>query len=342
MAIVGTAVTLRDLQLTTENGEIADIIEALDEENDTSEFMFKSGNLLTGNVTTRRNSLPTVSKRRINEGTTPTKSTNTQVSDTACIAESYSEIDNEIVRLEGGGDAKSAAGKAFRWSEDLGHVEGMKQTFINDFVYGDEATDDTECTGIAARRAAPSTVRSEAGYYMIDGGGVSASAQNCSAYLIPWGDRTVHCMYPKGTTAGLEREDLGKVTKEDSTGLREVWRSHFMWHYGLVEKDVRAMVRICNIDVPALRAGTGADLIEMMIIAEHVSRGMKKGRAVWYVPEVVSTFLDLQTLTSSNMNVSYKEDPHGSPVMNFRQKPVRTLDALLETEATIAGTFAHG
>lgn len=341
MAVIGNqAVTLRDLQTRFEGGQIAEVIEVLNEENYMEDFKFKEGNLMTGNVTTRRNSLPTISKRRINEGTEISKSVTTQVSDTACIAEAYSEQDDELLKLHGDGKAGSPAGMAFRWSEDLAFVEGMRQEFVGDFFYGDEAIDDTECTGLAARRAAPSVIRNEAGFYMIDAGGTGDD--NCSMYLVPWGDRTVHCMYPKGTSAGLEREDLGKDTLVDGKKRREVWRTHFLWHYGVVERDPRAVVRICNIDVSALRAGTGADLIELMIIAEHVSRGMTKGNPVWYVPEVVGTYLDIQTYQNTNMHLTYKEMPHGAPVMHFRQKPVRQMDQLLESEATIPGTFAHG
>lgn len=343
MTVVGnTAVTLRDLQTRFEGGKIAEVIEVLDEKKDISDFKWKEGNLMTGNVTTRRSSLPTISKRRINVGTTPSKSTSTQVSDTACIAEAYSEVDDELIKLHGDGEAGSPAGKAFRWTEDMAFIEAMHQDFLDDFIYGNEATDDTECTGLAARRATPSTTKGDPGYYMIDGGGTGTD--NCSLYLVPWGDRTVHCMYPKGTKAGLEIEDLGKSTKEDSVNnkLMEVWRSHFIWRYGVVERDNRSIVRIANVDVSALRAGTGADLIELMIIAEHISRGMGEGAPVWYVPEVVSTYLDIQTLSQTQMNISYKDSPHGGQVMTFRNKPVRCLDALVETEATVAGTFAHG
>lgn len=343
MAVVGnTAVTLRDLQKTFEGGKIAEVIEVLNEKHDISDFKFKEGNLMTGNVTTRRAALPTISKRRINVGTTPSKNTNTQVSDTACISEAYSEVDDELIKLHGDGDASSQAGKAFRWTEDMGFIEAMHQDFLDDFIYGDESTDDTECTGLAARRATPSTSRTDPGYYMIDGGGTGSD--NASMYLVPWGDRTVHCMYPKGTKAGLEIEDLGKSTKEDSVNnkLMEVWRTHFIWRYGVVERDYRSIVRIANIDVSALRAGTGADLIELMIIAEHISRGMGAGSPVWYVPEVVATYLDIQTLSQTQTNVSYATGVHGEQVLKFRNKKVCTLDALTEAEATITGTFAHG
>ena len=73
-----------------------------------------------------------------------------------------------------------------------------------------------------------------------------------------------------------------------------------------------------------------------MIRAIHKIPSKGKGKLVFYVNELVFTYLDLQTLKQTNMNVTYMQDPHGKPVMMFRGIPVKRCDALVNTEATVS------
>jgi hypothetical protein len=58
------------------------------------------------------------------------------------------------------------------------------------------------------------------------------------------------------------------------------------------------------------------------------------GRSVWYVNRTVSTYLDLQMMNATNVNLTLAQAA-GAPVMSFRGIPIRRSDALLNTESRV-------
>ena len=60
-------------------------------------------------------------------------------------------------------------------------------------------------------------------------------------------------LFPKGSKAGLTHEDLGEQTVYNSDGTRlQAFATRYQWKNGLVVKDWRYVVRICNIDISDL------------------------------------------------------------------------------------------
>ena len=91
---------------------------------------------------------------------------------------------------------------------------------------------------------------------ILDAGGTGSD--NASVYLVVWGDQTVYCPFPKGSKAGLTHEDLGEQTVYNSDGTRlQAFATRYQWKNGLVVKDWRYVVRICNIDISDLISSTG-------------------------------------------------------------------------------------
>lgn len=332
MATIGAGnLTINDWARRKEDDKIAAIVEVLAKVNPILEDMvFVEGNLPTGHKTTIRSGLPTVTWRLLNYGVQPSKSRTVQVTDAVGMLEAYSEIDKALADLNGNTTE-------FRFSEDKAFIESISQEMATIVFYGNTATDPEKFTGLAPRY---NLTTAENGENIIDAGGTGSD--NTSIWLVVWDDTTCHGIFPKGQKMGLHQEDLGQKTLIDAAGgLYEGYRSHYKWDNGLTLRDWRYVVRIANVDVSSLIAddGTvsaGANLINAMIKAKHKIPNLSRGKAVFYGNETIMTYLDLQTLKQSNMNVTYREQPHGEPVMMFRGTPVKKCEALLDTEATVS------
>ncbi len=325
--------TLADVAKATDpDGKIATIVEILNETNEILEDMvWVEGNLPTGHRTTIRAGLPTPTWRKLYGGVQPTKSTNVQVTDTTGMLEAYAEIDKALADLNG----NSAA---FRMTEDKSHIEGMSQEFAATLMYGNEGTAPEEFTGFAPRfndNSGPANADN-----IILGGG--SGSDNNSIWLISWGANTVHGIYPKGSKAGLQFNDKGQVTIEDSDGSNggryEAYRSHYRWDCGLSVRDWRYVVRICNIDQSALtgdKTGSSADITDLMAQAIELLPNASSGRPAFYMNRALRSTLRRQIANTTNVQLSM-DQVGGKHVMSFDGIPVRRCDMLTSTEATIS------
>lgn len=334
MATLGTDVfTFADLakRLDPNLEDVASVVEVLSEQNDILKFLpFMEGNLPTGHRTTIRAGKPTVGTRRINQGVKPTKSLTKQVDEGTMLLEAYSEADTELLRL-GGNES------AIRASEDIAHLEAMNDFFSTTFFYGNPATDIDRFLGIAPRYNSKS---GEYGNQIIDAEGTGSD--NTSIWLVGLGERGLHGIYPKGTNAGIEREDLGKQVVQDSGTRRTVKMTKFTWHAGLAVKDYRHLIRISNIDVSNLATfGTGSDssakLLRHMIQAMNKIPGNPNGYGLKYaflMNETTKTWADIMTTEKSNGAFTLKEI-HGQEFTAFRGIPIIKCDALTDAESRV-------
>jgi hypothetical protein len=327
MATIGTtALTLIDWSKRLDpNGNTADLVELLNTTNPIlTDAAVVEGNLPTGHRTTVRTGLPTPAWRMLNYGVQPSKSTTVQVDDTSGMLEAYSQVDKDLANLNGNT-------AAFRLSEDRAFIEGMTQEMASTLWYGNTATDPKKFLGLSPRYASLSAANAD---NIIDAGGTGTD--NASVWLITWSDQTTHLIFPKGSRAGLQSRDLGEQTLIDAAGgLYQGYRSHYKWDIGLTMRDWRYNVRICNIDISNLIAdSSAANLTRQMIKATHLLPSDGMGRSVFYVNRTVSTYLDLQMMNSTNVNLTLSQAA-GAPVMSFRGIPIRRSDALLNTESRV-------
>lgn len=312
-------------------GVISDIVEMLGQTNEIlDDMLWKEGNLVTGERTTMRTGLPTVAWRIINQGVTPSKSTTAQIDEATGMLEAWSEVDKELAKLSG--DVNS-----FRLSEAGAFIEAMNQTMATTLFYGNSALNPEQFTGLAVRYSSLSALNSK---NVVSGGGTGAD--NTSIWLVCWGAQTVFGVFPNGSEAGLQHEDLGEETAETTAGLggtrMRVLRDMWQWKCGLVLKDWRYAVRVANIDVSDLVANQAAAAKLFFLLTKATWRipAMAKGRAVIYVNRTVGEFLDIQAqgLVSVGGQLSYS-DYQGRRVMSFRGIPIKISDAILETEAQV-------
>jgi len=311
------------------DGSVAPVVELLNETNEIlDDITYTEGNLVTGNRSVIRTGLPEPTWRKLYGGVQPTKSTRTQVTDTAGNLEAYAEVDVDLADLANNKDA-------FRLSEARAHIEGMSQTMVDTLFYGDEDVYPERFTGLAPRYNSMSAENAD---NIIDAAG--AGSDNASIWLVGWSPETCFMFHPKGMEAGLQRSDKGQVTIENadgSNGRMEAYREHFKWSAGLCLKDWRYAVRIANVDKSALtkNAASGADIIDLMTQACELIPNFNMVRPVFYVPRTIRSFLRRQIVSKVASSTLSMGEVAGRKVVEFDNIPVRRCDALAGDEARV-------
>jgi len=295
------------------------------------------GNLPTGHRTTVRADLPDPTWRRLNYGVRPTKSLTAQVDDTIGMLEDYSEIDKDLAMLNGNT-------AEFRMSEDTPHLEGMSNTMATTLFYGDTLTNPERFLGLAPRYSSVANLankpvaQSNSGYLknVILAGGNTASVQS-SIWYICWGENTVHGIYPKGSVGGLQSNDLGEVTLFDNDGGRyQGYRTHYQWKMGLVVRDWRYIVRVANVELQDIGDATASkNLYQSLIKAKYAVPQNNLGRGIFYAAPAVHAMLDIAAVEKTNAALGYA-NIFGEEVLAFRGTPIRSCNAILETEAVVS------
>lgn len=331
MAVLSTnALTLADWAKRTDpSGKVSDIVELLSQSNEILQDMqWIEGNLPTGHRVTMRTGLPTAVWRLINGGVTPSKSTTAQIDEQAGILEAWSETDVALAKLNGNT-------AAFMLSEARAFIEAMNQEMAQTLFYGNGGVAPEEFTGLAPRY---SLLSAGNGGNILDALGTDA-ADNSSIWLVAWSPETVSGIFPKGTTAGLEHKNHGETTIYVTAGVggqrMRAYQQQWIWNAGIQLRDWRYVIRIANIDMSALLAGTGADLIDLMETAlEMLPNGL--GNPVFYMNRTVARILRRQERgdVSTGGGLTY-DNVEGKRVMDFAGVPVRRVDALLATEARV-------
>lgn len=330
-ALATTHPTLLDVtRRLNPEGKIDSIAEMLTQTNEILEDMvWLEGNLPTGHRTTVRTGLPAPTWRKLYGGVQPTKSTTAQVTDTCGMLEAYAEVDKALADLNGNT-------AAWRLSEEQAFIEGMNQEFASTLFYGNEGTEPEAFTGFAPRFNDQSAAN---GDNILTSAATPDGNDNTSMWLVVWGPNTVHGIYPKGSTAGLQMNDKGQVTIENidgAGGRMEAYRTHYRWDCGLSVRDWRYVVRI-NFDLEDIVASgaTGPALDALMRKAVRRIPNLRAGRPAFYLNRDSFDALDLQSANKTTLAFKTVEDAQGKLVTNFLGIPLRRCDAILSTEAGI-------
>lgn len=323
--------TLLDLTKRLDpNGKVDAIVEMLTQTNEILEDMvWIEGNLPTGHRTTIRSGLPTPTWRKLYGGVQPSKSRAVQVTDSCGMLEAYAEVDKALADLNGNT-------AAFRLSEDRAHIEGMNQEFAQTLFLGNESTEPEAFTGFGPRF---NDQAAENGANIITDAATPDGTDNTSIWLIVWGPNTVHGIYPKGSTAGLQHTDKGQVTIEsiDGAGGRmEAYRSHYRWDCGLTVRDWRYVVRIqYDLENVVASGATGPVLADLMGKAMRRIPSLSMGRAAFYMNRDSLDALDLQANNKGTLALRTVDEGTGKMMTVFRGIPVRRCDAITSTESGI-------
>jgi len=319
------------------DGRVPIVAELLSQSNEIlDDCVFKEGNLPTGERVVIRTGLPGVYWRALNQGIPSTKSTTAQIDEACGILEARSEVDKDLAMLNGNT-------AQFRLSEDTAFLEAMNQTQAETMFYGNPGTDPKKFLGLAPRYG---DLSADNAVNILNAGG--SGSDNASVYLVVWGDNTVYCPFPKGSKAGLTHEDLGEQTVYNSDGTRlQAFATRYQWKNGLVVKDWRYVVRICNIDISDLLGSTGTQasttstaLIKLMARALYRIPNMAMGRAAFYMNRTVHSGLSIAAMDKSQSVLAIQEglSQFGSAqsYLSFLGVPLRRVDALINTETAVS------
>jgi hypothetical protein len=165
--------------------------------------------------------------------------------------------------------------------------------------------------------------------------------------LVGWGAKGIFGVYPKGSMAGLNHEDLGVQDAFDASNNRfRAYMDEYKWKNGLVVKDWRYGVRIANIAVAELVAQSGTQastastaIIKLMSRAIDHIPSLSSVNPVFYVNRTVASHLRVIALDKSSSAVTIEEglNQFGNTIqeLRFLGIPVRLNDVQTNTEARV-------
>jgi hypothetical protein len=346
MAVLGqTYLNLVDVLRRTDNGkEVADIVELLSANNPIlDDAIMVECNMGTFHRTTRRTGLPSVNWGALYKGIKQSKSRTQQVDDTTGFVEAYSSVDVRLLDIT---DNEAAV----RASEGSAFMEALNQEMATGIFYHDTNTSPEKFKGLIAHGYG-ALATSGPGAQIVDAGGTGSD--NTSLWFITWGEQYTHLIHPKGIPAGIQREDKGEQKTLDTNGdpfytMDELWR----WHMGLVVRDWRFNVRVANIDVSDIAAGTVKlynflragyyKLQNRRIVRDgnkiDGAKALSAKQIAIYCNRNVLEALDALATNAGNADnftrLRYGE-LEGKEVLMYRNIPIRETDAILNTEARV-------
>jgi hypothetical protein len=338
------AVTLFDIAAGLDpDGKVARTINLLTQSNEMLlDMTVMEGNLPTGHKAAILTGLPVPVWRRLYQGVPPSKATRASVTDSLGMLEARAEVDVKAYELNG----NSAA---WRLAQNAPFMEAMNQNMAETIIYGDAAVNPERFNGLAPRFGAIAGAGNAGN--IIDAGGTGSD--NTSVWLVVWGENTVTGIFPKGSdSAGLKHRDLGEIDAFDELNnryraLADLWQ----WDLGLHVADWRYVVRIANIKVADLLAGTGTQaataatqLTKLMVRAQALIPNPGMGRAAFYANRTVKSLLQVQALDRSQnaLAIQASANQYGNvrpggvqQDLMFFGTPIRTVDRILNTEARV-------
>lgn len=318
------------------DGTIADVIEMLMQTNPILEdALAVECNDGTKHKTTMRTGLPEVAWGRLYKGTKQGKSTKRQVEDVTGFVEGLSAVDTRLLEL-------STNEASERLSEAMTFLEAISQEVASKLFYGSDVANAEEFMGLAPRY---NDLSAENGRQIIDAGGTGND--NTSIWMVTWGLNQTHTLYPKGTKAGIKREDKGEQRVLDANG-NPYWvkEEKFTQHMGLSLRDWRYTTRIANIDVSELQAGN-VDLYGLLRQGYYRNEGRRHnkvknngqmGRMAIYCNSDVMEQLDALATNagaSDNFVRLRHTEVQGEEVLAYRKAPVRETDAIHNSEERV-------
>ena len=344
MATIGNSyLNLIDMFRAGGDEATAEVVEVLTKLSPVARNMFTvEANSGTVHKHSIRTGLPSVAWGRLYQGIAQSKSGRAQVQDTTGFVEGLSTVDTRLLDI-----APNAA--ALRDSEGRSFLEAMVQEAETGFFYHDVVTTPEKIKGVAARYNVSGG--GGAGNQIVKAGG--SGSDNTSVWFITAGENATHFIHPKGTKAGIQREDMGRQRVTDSVGAYYVKEELFRWHLGVAVRDWRFNARIANIDVSDMVAGS-VDLYKFMRQAFYKLQGVWatamrdgtgrpndnasiEGRTVIYMNRGVLEALDATGTNSSNGALMLKPmELEGRVVQSYRGIPIEVTDALLNTESVVA------
>jgi hypothetical protein len=274
-------------------------------------------NLDLGHQISYRTGLPSPQWRSLNQGVKRTKT------DAAQFIETTGQIaDRAEVDVDAPGDMAG-----LRRSEEAGKVEMMTQEFARALFYESTLDNADRIHGLTPRYGG--TTGFTCSSYVMKGtnGGV-----NCrSVWLLNWEPGKVYGIYPKGSSAGLTRKDLGEIDCFDSNNDKfRGYATELKWKCGIAVEDYRHSVRFQWDPDDANMASDKKALY--LALQDMIGTVFQLGANARFYMDRVSYRLLCAQLASNTVNFLEYIAMGGKRVPAFLGIPIRITDALvLET-----------
>lgn len=318
-------------------GKLSAVGQLLSQSNEILDDMpFYEANEIFSHRITVDATLPEGTWRRVNKGVAPSEGDEAQVTETIAMLEARSGVDVVLARVSG-----DIAG--FRLRKARKKLEGLSQQLATSVIYGDTVVNPDRIYGIIPRYPSlgnPTnalTANTMGMDHVLDGGGTTADVQS-SIILAGWGEGKVYGIYPRGSTAGIEQQDLGEGDLFDADGNKfRGYETLFRVQQGLAIEDWRYIVRIANVEVGVtLDADKINALVGVMIDAKNAIPSLGSCRPVFYMNRACRSLLEKAVVQKANMALSISEVYGMKNVLNLFGIPIKQTDALVSTEDVVS------
>ena len=326
---------------TNRNGDVIPAIEALHRLNplmqDAHVIDCNDG---SGHISRIRTGLGDVAWGQLYKGIIQSKGTSMQVRDTTGFVERLATIDVRYLEK-----VKNPA--AERADEANVALEAIAQDVQVNFFYADTATTPERFKGVAARYNAIANGGAAASQ-IIDGGGTGSN--NTSIWILGWGPSGTSLITPEGSTAGIQRKDMGVQRVYDELNRPYFAKEeYFRQDIGVKVSDWRQNVRIANIDINAVKAGT-VDLFALLrrgyykmqnrrdSLIENTDGNVTGIKPIIYMNRDLLEALDALSTNSGASDNKIRlmpEEIAGKEIKGYREMPIRETDALINAEQRV-------
>jgi hypothetical protein len=342
----GSFVNIIDMaQSQNANGDISDIAQLLSQCNAVNtDLPMRTANERFGHETAFSTEIPRGVFIGYNTGAPNGKFTNGRVRFSMGHLAQSSQVDARMARDMGNW-------KAYRAQSDEAFLMGMGQTIENTIIYGNEAFNPREFTGLAGIYNTLNPAAQNA-RNILSGGGIGSS--NTSMWLVDYA-KSVYGIAPPGSSAGIEIKDYG-----DTIPGRDVFGNPFAAYLtlfdqtmGFVVEDWRQVVRLANIDTTTagLQGPNAIDLFSaisaMLNQLPSAARGVtnmnhtdaprESGavfKAAFYYNRGLQHALEVQSTRNRNVLMQVK-DYDGMVISAYRGVPMKVTDQISSFEAAI-------
>lgn len=323
---LGQTYSLADLASRMNKGQLQTIVNEMAENNPLTEVArFEMANQETSHKGVRQSTLPEGQLVSFNQGVKTEADRVTPFTEEIAMYELASYVDVRLARLSGNE-------AMYRAQRDGAAREGLVQTVVNDFFYGDKSVEEKKYDGLASRLNSTSLVDAQGRATVIDNGG---TANLSSIYVVQFGDMKNSLIYPKGhQSAGIEMDDKGEELWQDDDGNRfPAFVTWHKWYLGMVNYDSRTLRRIANIDTSS-GASNGFDpdaLISLLVDMPDNGEGT-------YILMNRDAYTQLLKNAKDKLNVTYSSDaPYGPRTRSdFIGYPIRIFDKIKSTETAVS------
>jgi len=285
-------------------------------------------------TTTIRTGIPESAWTSFYEGVQPSKGSKTQVTNSCGHLEALLQVDERLIKTQE--DAEAELG-----DEAYAQGESMGNEVLSSVFYGNTKVNGKKFNGLTpvySELPTATTTDKEAPYYTI-GAARSATPDSSalrSIWLVGHGRMGTALIYPKGTSAGLQRGPVTSQVVTTTAGNRlRVKEQFFDWTVGARVKDFRFNVRICNIEsnnLSTLNIDLGEYMLKAVIRAKSTGVAQK-----FYMSKDIYEWLCIKTRRDVKSGGAFSfQDVEGKLILHFQGIPIFKEQALNVNEAAVA------